>query len=730
MVDIRQSFKSPPFVALLLAFLLLAGAVSLLNPLFEAPDELRHYRYIRKLVVERVLPVQGQEDVRSQSHHPPLYYLLSALCSAAASSPHTAAYEHPTNPFWGYRNFAVGVDNKLQYWHGPSERLPFAEGFLAALIPRWVNVLLGALTVTLAYGVGRRVWPAHPPLALAAAALVAFNPQFIYTSAAITNDILAAACGTWVLFDCLGILQTGANRRALAGLGVAYGCALLAKFHLAAAGALIALALAVEASRTPGALAVRLRRWLRGMAVVLSIAGLLAGWWFVRNWLLYGDLTGMNKLNELWYGRPAEGNGWAIRQGLPYLWASLWARFGYGQIPLPSALYTGIAAACLLALAGYIRPRRARLPGPNALLLCAAVGLFTAVVLYYMLIQPAGAMGRFLFPALPAFAILLVGGAEAWLHRPMVTAGLVIGLMLALCLVALGGYLLPAVSYPARVAAAPDSALDVQFGDAARVLAFEVSPAQVQPGEPVWVRVTWLPLQATPRPYAVYVHLVDEAGVLVAQRDTWPGLGRAPTTSWRSGAAFVDVYRVDLSESVYAPNRVRVRLGLYEAEWGRLPLIQNGVAAAPDQSLPCGEVAIAPRPGAWPNPQFANFADEIALVGYTLEPRVLHAGETLTATLYWQVTGEPRYPYVLFAQVLDAEYHVWGSRDAAVTWTPGRIVTETRPITLLPETPAGSYPLQVGLFHPDTGRLPVVAGDGRHLDERVLLGPIAVREKE
>ncbi|MBN2006631.1 MAG: hypothetical protein JXA21_24980 [Anaerolineae bacterium] len=730
MTEIRQWFKSRSFVALLTAFVLLACAVSLINPLFEAPDEIRHYRYIRKIVTEHRLPVQGQEDVRSQSHHPPLYYFVSALCSAWVPSSHTDTYEHLTNPFWGYRNWEVGIDNKLQYWHGQAERFPFSEGFLAAMIPRWVNVLLGAVTVMLTYGAGRRIWPQDPALALAGAAIVAFNPQFIYMSAAINNDILAAACGAWLLFDCLGVVQTGAGSRSRVGLGVAYGCALLAKFHLIAAGALIALALAVEAGRTPGTLVSRLVRWLRGMGIVLGIAGGMAGWWFVRNWLLYGDVTGMNKLNELWYGRPAGGNWWAIQQGLPYLWSSLWARFGFGQIPVPSTVYVGMALACLLALAGYGRLRCVRLDAINGVLLWAIVGSFLAVVFYYMLIQPAGAMGRFLFPALPAFALLLVGGLDAWFRAPARIAGGVIAWMLALVVVTLGGVFWPSVRYPARLAAAPATTLDVQFGDVARLLDVEVTPAQILPGEPVWVRVTWLPLQQTARPYAVYVHLIDAAGVSLAQRDTWPGLGRAPTTSWRSGRAFVDIYRVDVSESVYAPNQVRVRLGLYEAEWGRLPLLQNGVADLADQSFDAGGVTIAARPGAWPNAQFASFAGEIAFVGYTLEPRVLSAGETLTATLYWQVIGEPRYPYALFAQVLDSEYHVWGSQDGGgVTWAHGSVVTETRYITLLPETPDGTYPIQVGLFSNETGRLPVVAEDGRHLDERVVLGPIRVREK-
>lgn len=727
------------FAGLLLIFVALTATVSLVNPLFEAPDEIRHYRYIRKLVTERVLPIQGQEEVRSQSHHPPLYYALAALASAWVPAPHTSTYDHPINPFWGYRNWEVGVDNKLQYWHGEAERFPFREGFLAAMIPRWVNVLLGALTVALTYQIGRRVWPDAPLLALGSAAVVAFNPQFIYTSAAINNDVIAAACGAAVLLLCIRIVQGGADRRVVIELGLAYGCALLAKLHLAAAGLPIALVLLWEAWQEKRQLQGRLawvRRWASGLLVVGGIALALAGWWFVRNWVLYGDPTGMRVVNELWSGRSPRDNWWAIGQGLPYLWASLWGRFGYGQIPLPQGVYTAVLVVCAISALGYVWPGRHRLPAVLALLLILTIVLYTTIVLYYMLIQPAGAMGRFLFPALPAFAILVVSGLYGWLRTPVRTAVSVGVLMALLFGIAVGGYLWPAVRYPPRatVSQLAEGAPTVQFGDSvvkpvARVLAVETHPAQVRPGEPVWVQVTWEPLQRTARPYAVYIHLIDEIGAVVTQRDTWPGLGRAPTTSWRIGRAFVDTYRLDVPESTYTPNRATVRLGLYEQEWGRLPLIVDGTVL-PDQSFEAGAVEIAALPGDWPNGQFANFAGEIAFVGYTLEPRSLSGGETLTATLYWQVLAEPRYDYAIFAQVLDAEYRVWGSRDGGgVTWTPGSVVTETRYITLLPDTPPGSYPLQVGLFHQETGRLPVIAEDGHYLEERVLLGPIAVQAK-
>jgi hypothetical protein len=565
--------KAPawPLVFIVLAFLALAGAISVVNPLFEATDEIRHYRYVRHLAVRGALPVQGAEMVRSQSHHPPLYYALCALASAWVPSSHSPEYEQPLNPFWGYRNWEVGVDNKLQYLHSPAERFPFRQGYLAALIPRWVNVLLGAATVGLTWLLGRQVWPGRPQLAWGAAALVAFNPQFLYLSGAINNDVIAATMGTAVLLLSVQVAQGANDRRRLVLLGLAFGLALLAKFHLLILGGVIVLALILSLRvRRDGPRRASCQLALQ-MGVVLGVAAILSGWWFLRNWQLYGDPTGLNKVNELWMGRPASGNWWALRQGLPYLWSSLWARFGYGQIPLPASIYQGLLVLCLLALIGYLFPRHSVFGirySVFGILLVTVLG-FTAVVCYYILIQPAGPMGRFLFPALPALAILLLGGLDRWpllRERPTWAAwGVGLG-MLALALVALGGYLWPAVRYPPQAKSAPRPRPEpvegsrFQLGDVARVRSVDLHPAVLLPGEPLFVTVVWEPLRTTERPYAVYVHLIDQAGALVAQRDTWPGLGRAPTTAWRPGQPFADIYRVDLPATTYTPNQATVPL--------------------------------------------------------------------------------------------------------------------------------------------------------------------------
>ena len=59
----RSMRGSWPLVLIMAGFLVLATATSVVNPLFESTDEIRHYRYIRQLVVEHTLPVQGNLTV-------------------------------------------------------------------------------------------------------------------------------------------------------------------------------------------------------------------------------------------------------------------------------------------------------------------------------------------------------------------------------------------------------------------------------------------------------------------------------------------------------------------------------------------------------------------------------------------------------------------------------------------------------------------------------------------
>jgi hypothetical protein len=726
-----------PFYLLLGMYLILAVSYSLANPLYESTDELRHFRYVRHIATYHGLPVQQPGAPRAQSHHPPLYYSVGALLSGWVPVAQDVYYAPTKNPFWGYRQWETGTDNKNQYIHAGDERFPFQGVALAVYLVRWMTILTGAGAAWVTYRIGREVFANCPTLALGGAALVAFNPQFLYLSGAVNNDVPAALCSAAILWACVRLVQNGPSTRSDVTLGILLGLALLTKFSLAGLLPLVGLAYLL-AARPP-----RSRTLLRALLIILGLTILISGWWFWRNLVLYGDLTGMNRVNELWAGRRASENWWAIWQGLPYLWSSLWGRFGYGQVPLPQPVYQGILVCCALALSGHLVPRRDRIPNAATALLITPIVTFLAVVCYYILIQPAGAMGRFLFPALPAFALLVSAGVSRFFpHRLTWVASLAASVgMAVLAICALVGALIPAFARPrplteSAIEAIPNAA-DVEFGlstDAGhrgvvRLLGYQVTPNTVTPGDVVEVTVYWQTLVQTDQNYAMFVHLLSDAGPMVAQRDTYPGLGRYPTIAWEPGVAFADTYRVHVPETAYTPDTGYLQVGLYLPDGPRL--------TTPDgrDALRLATVEIHPRSGEFPNPVNARFDEQTALVGYTLDRRVAQPGETIRLTLHWQALAPMATDYRIFAHVLGVENQIWANSDilpAVPTsrWQPGQIIEDIHDLNVGLTTPADFYDIEVGMYEPGESRLPVIAEDGSRLGKRILLSKIRVSSDE
>ena len=236
-------------VAILLAFVVMALAYSIVNPLHEATDELRHYRFVRVIATTGRLPVQGQEECRSQSHHPPLFYALAALVTSWIDTGKAICDSPPVNPFWAYRYWEVGQDNKNQYLHSADEYFPWYGEALAVHLVRALNVLIGAGVIWLTWATARVIWPRRAAYALGATALVAFNPMFLYMSGGINNDAIAALSGSAVVYACIRLLDTPNRLNWRWGLvfGTLYGVALLSKFNLSAIIVLIATAAAWSA---------------------------------------------------------------------------------------------------------------------------------------------------------------------------------------------------------------------------------------------------------------------------------------------------------------------------------------------------------------------------------------------------------------------------------------------------------------------------------------------------
>lgn len=366
-------------------------------------------------------------------------------------------------------------------------------------------------------------------------------------------------------------------------------------------------------------------------------------------------------------------------------------------------------------------------------MLVADVLILLAVVCYYIAIQPAGAMGRFLFPALPAFAYLLVIGLRQLVPATLAKWAwpiLILGII-GIALYALFGVLMPASLPPrtlseAQIAAIPNRT-EIGLGGIVRLVGYQVVPPAVEPGGEVEVTVYWQPLERPQENYAVFVHLLSDVGVLVAQRDTFTGLGRYPSTVWKPGRVFADVYRIHVPDTAYAPDKCSVLVGMYLPGGARL------TTSGGEDAVRLATVDINARPGPLPNPLHVNFGNQVALIGYTLDRRVARPGDALHLKLYWQALRPVEADYRIFAHVLGVENQLWANSDWPPTpptsqWQPGQVVEDIRELRLGLTTPPDFYDVEVGVYVPGGARLPVVAEDGHLLDNRALLCKIRVGE--
>jgi hypothetical protein len=260
------------------------------------------------------------------------------------------------------------------------------------------------------------------------------------------------------------------------------------------------------------------------------------------------------------------------------------------------------------------------------------------------------------------------------------------------------------------------------------LLGYKVSPTAVCPGGSVDVTLYWRAESRTDRDYAVFVHILSDAGTIVAQRDTYPGLGRYATTRWEAGVAFADRYRIHLPETAYSPDSGFVQVGIYLPGGPRLTTTDGRDA------IRLEEIDVAAAAGDVPNPLNANFDGRLALVGYDYDRRTVRPGETISLTLYWRALSEIGDEYSVFAHIPGSQDQIWARSDGwpgdgrrpTTAWVPGEVVVDVRELTLDPATPPYLYQVVVGVYAPGEPPIPVVAEDGHWLDQRVLLSQIRV----
>jgi hypothetical protein len=732
---------------LLVTLVLFVGmglAYAVTTPTLEAPDEIHHYDYIRSLVNAGRPPAPEADGGRGFGHHGPLYYVAGALVSFGVGEDDLDLWRARYNPFFGYRFGDVGRDNKNIYLHPDDDRFGASDTWLGVRLVRAFSVLIGAATVWVIYRIGREVFPERPEIAVGAAGLAAFIPEFLFISGAVNDDNAAALCGSLALWAMTRLVLLGPTNRRAAALGFALAAGWLAK--------LTTISLVPAAGLTLLLVAYRRGSWrdlFRYGLVTFSVMLLFVLPWLIRQTITYDDPTGTS--GEFRFGGERERPIALADLGPDLFWlrTTFWGRLGANQIPMDGWIYRALDAMTVIAILGLLRLAvlRLRQEGwdprgwsqsvaavfPHG----ASILLLAGPLIGRRFLRPMPNFGRYLFPALPAIAIFFVLGLLAWTPRRW-GGRVLIGLgtlMAALGLSTLLFYLAPAYARPPiyDTSGAPEPAhrLDWVFLEnkrpLARLLGFDVGQEAVEPAETVQVTLYWEVLGKTPLDYVLFAQLFGREGLKVGQRDTYPGLGHYPTSFWHPGQIIVDEVPISVDPEAVGPSRLRLDVGLYRRGDGqRLQVVDaanHEVGAATVGWLKLASIDETSQPAVTTD---YRLGAGIALAGYALEADI----DSKRLTIFWSSQAPMAQDYTVFVHLDGTDGTLAGLADGPPVggdyptslWSPGEMIVDER-LIFTEGIPPGTYRLSVGMYLPETGeRLPATDADGARLpDDRVPL---------
>ena len=775
----QDASPTPPFFRptirkLLAAFVFLAALFSIVIPPFEAPDEIWHFAFVQHLVTQRTLPVaepNTQALWRQQGTQAPGYYAGAALLTALIDQSDFPGIFARANPHRAIGEPGAAINRNYLIHHRQTERFPWRRSILALHIARLFSVCLGAVTVYAVYRTLRLLLP--PESALLGAAFAAFLPQFVFISSSVSNDNAVNASAALVLWQLTAMLTEGdrpPRRTRLLGLGVALGLALLSKLSGLGLVGVAGLAILWLAWRS------RSVRLLFDAAVWTAAPMLLiAGWWYVRNWRLYGDLLAW----EMWEAnillRVIPAGPAQIVSELGGLERSFWGLFGWLNLPYPAWLYLALRVVAIFVTVGllaYVVRNARRVRGYASLMPYAILLLWLLVLtiswLRFMRVASA-AQGRYFFAALPVLGLLWALGWAGWGRfgrRIGQYATCALGLLTLVTPFALirPAYAPPPMPIPhsehysviswspLTVFAAGNSEIELQRatvsfdGMQGQAGKEDRQIATVLPGDEVQVELGFLAYAPLADDWSLFIHLVDGTGLIVAQLDTVPGGGLRPTSGWRPRRLLLDSYTVTIPETAYAPNRASWHVGFYDHRSGeRLPKVDGGyiytfgdVMICPSESAisDCkagGQSDVIQNDGRRiPIPLHVQFADHVTLTGYSLSRRLPVPGEEMTVTLYWTAAGPVAGSYTIFAHLLTDSFEMFGGADLKPStqtegWAAGETVETVHSFTVPPDAPPGLYQIEIGLYtRPDFRRLRVLDRINPAQEDRLLIGPLRI----
>jgi hypothetical protein len=492
-------------------------------------------------------------------------------------------------------------------------------------------------------------------------------------------------------------------------------------------------------------------RGLLNLGVAMLVAwGALAGWWYLRNLNLYGELLGTQMMATVAGLREdpfTPGTALAEFQGFRL---SYWGVFGAFNIQTTGLFYAladftvfvsmfGVLflVAQLLAVRDFSFARREL----TLLLFLLGIVLVGFIAFLNWTRLTYATQGRLMFPFVAAISPLMaVGFVEIvwWIlfllsppDRSFVRAGEavpepvlnqslrwplrflgIIALLIPLTTIA------PHYAPPKPLDELPDTAvrIDADYGDI-HLVGYESSDRRYFPGEQVRLTFYWQVEAQSDKDLSLGLTLVSPFGDRLGGIDTFPGAGSLRTSSWEAGKIYPDTYEIQLSRAITARYPFGVLVNWYDespedilpattTEGDEIENVVLGVGAVVTPNFPLNLSRFIPverlrvdEEGQTVIEQVdRDFQGEILITGFDVDPR------TFTLDLEWEAKQGLDEDYTAFVHVMNSEGELVGQADVFPTlpthyWRFGEIHITSHHIQFFEEDlPPGIYTILTGWY--------------------------------
>ena len=411
----------------------LAWAVS--QPYNAAPDESMRYQISDFIFHKGILPLGGDPAIR--------------------------------NPTWGISyGFTPILPQIIGAVFMKITSLFTKDDFALLLSVRLVSVLCNTGTVFMCFKIAKKLFSGLYRWIFVVS--VALLPQFIFIGSYVNNDALAIFATSVIVYSWITGLQTHWSRSSCISLSL--GLSLCALAYYNAFGFILCSILLYTADRlityrSSGSLLRRQefrRDTLRQVGLIISLVFLLAGWWYIRNAIIYnGDFLGLRTSNhyaQLYAQdkyKPANiycgyTQHWTLfdmlikQRWLQTSFKSMIGIFGYMQLDMKSALYYiylllwGISTVGVFSwILNGLFVRTAKLDKSKLLLpavMLAAIPIPIILSIYYSYYSDFEPQGRYLLPMLIPLMFFITRGYQQIIEKLLTSVWIRRGVQVLLCL--------------------------------------------------------------------------------------------------------------------------------------------------------------------------------------------------------------------------------------------------------------------------------------------------------